>query len=340
MKALALFFAISLLALPASAEKVTPLFASLDPIDITITGPVTRIIQKAASSTDPLPATLTIGEETHSIELSARGNSRRRPEACTFPPLRVRLSAAPPEGSLFRKQKALKLVTHCRAQKAFQQHTLLEYAAYRMYNEVTEASFRVRLANVRYVDSGSGKLVAEKPGFFIEDADDVAARNGLKELEAGALAIDQHDAAAAARAVLFFHMIANHDWSMLAGPEGGCCHNGKLLGASKTTTAGLTYLPYDFDYSGFVDTPYAAPPDDFGISSVKTRHYRGACALNAAVTAAAPQFRARRAAIEEAIRTTPGLDRKSVDRAVKFLDGFYDDIEDEAAIAKLVKRCR
>lgn len=340
MRSFAFLIAIILAAVPAHAEKATPLFASLDPISITITGPVSAIVKKAATSTEPMPATLALGDQSMPIELSARGNSRRRPETCRFPPLRVRFSEAPPEGSLFRKQKSLKLVTHCRTQDAFRRHTLLEYAAYRMYNEITEASFRVRLANVRYVDSGTGKLVAEKQGFFIEDADDVADRLDMKEVAAGKVSIGQHDAAAAARAVLFFHMIANHDWSMLAGPEGECCHNGKLLGASKTTTEGLTYLPYDFDYSGFVDAPYAAPPEEFGITSVRTRYYRGACALNETVSAEAARFRDRRPAIEAAVRATPGLDGKSADKAVKFLAGFYDDIADDAAVARLVKRCR
>ena len=35
----------------------------------------------------------------------------------------------------------------------------------------------------------------------------------------------------AARFALFQHMIANHDWSMRAGPEGDdCCHNAELIG--------------------------------------------------------------------------------------------------------------
>lgn len=112
-------------------------------------------------------------------------------------------------------------------------------------------------------------------------------------MKSGRLTIAQHDASAAARAVLFFHLIANHDWSMLDGPEGECCHNGKLLGAEKTAAAGLVYAPYDFDYSGFVDAPYAAPPDGYDITSVRTRYYRGACALNAEVTKAAARHSRR-----------------------------------------------
>lgn len=331
---------IALTAATASrAGETTPLFSALDPIEITIAGPINEIARKASSSTDPRPAKLTYGAEEHAIDLAARGNARRRPETCKFPPLRVTFTAKPAKESLFHKQKSLKLVTHCRPAASFQKHTLLEYAAYRMYNAVTEESFRVRLANVRYVDSG-GKLVAERAGFFIEDADDLASRVGMKEVNPGNLTIAQHNAPAAARAALFFHLIANHDWSMLAGPDGECCHNGKLLGAEKAAASELVYAPYDFDYSGFVDAPYAVPPDGLGINSVRTRLYRGSCALNVAVDQEAAQYRARRGAIEEAVRSTPGLDARAADKAVAFLGGFFDDIADETSLRKMLKRCR
>ncbi|MFN0023214.1 MAG: hypothetical protein ACKVS5_04870 [Parvularculaceae bacterium] len=340
MRSIALFAVALLAASGARAGDATPLFASSDTLDITITGPIADIVKKAASSTDPLAATLAYAGDAMAIELSARGHARRRPENCKFPPLRVKFAEPPAQGSIFRKQKTLKLVTHCRAQASFQQHTLLEYAAYRMFNEVTEASFRVRLANVRYVDAKSGKTVAERAGFFVEDADDVADRVDLREVKAGKLSIAQHEASAAARAVLFFHMIANHDWSMLAGPEGDCCHNGKLLGAEKTAAAGLVFVPYDFDYSGFVDAPYAAPPDVLTIKSVRTRQYRGDCALNAEVAQTATIFRDRRQAIESAVRATPGLDAKTARKAIAFLDGFFADIASDAGVSKLLKRCR
>lgn len=340
MKVIALLMVAALAISNAKAGEITQLFVSDDPIDITISGPISEIVRKAATSTDPKPATLAFAGEEFAIELSARGNARRRPENCKFPPLRIKFSAPPAKGSIFHKQKSLKLVTHCRAPASYQRHTLLEYAAYRMYNSVTEASFRVRLANVRYVDSDSGKMVAERIAFFIEDADDVADRVDMKEVGAGELTLSQHDKNSAAHAALFFHMIANHDWSMLAGPEGECCHNGKLLGTDKTATSGLVFVPYDFDYSGFVDAPYATPPLAFGIKSVRTRYYRGDCALNAEVSQAAAIFRNRRQAIESAVRATPNLERKSADRAVKYLGAFFSEIADDAAVGKLLKRCR
>lgn len=324
----------------ADAGEAAPLFESADPLSITIYGPVTEIVEKAAVSTDPKPATLIHDGAEMTIELSARGNARRRPENCKFPPLRVKFTDAPGKDSAFHKQKTLKLVTHCRAQPSFQKHTLLEYAAYRIYNEVTEASFRVRLAQVRYVDSLSGKTVAERLGFFIEDADDVADRVGLKEIESENLSLSQHDKFAAARAVLFFHMIANHDWSMLAGPDGECCHNGNLLGTDRISTSNLVFVPYDFDYSGFVGAPYATPPASLAIKSVRSRYYRGDCALNDEVRQAAALFREKRNEIESAVRYTPKIEHKTAESAVKYLKPFFSEIADDDAVEKLLKRCR
>ena len=49
-----------------------------------------------------------------------------------------------------------------------------------MYNRLTPASFRARLAMIDYVDD-SGKPIISRYGFFIEDIDDVASRNDMKE---------------------------------------------------------------------------------------------------------------------------------------------------------------
>jgi hypothetical protein len=334
------FLAVAFLAGHAQAGQPTPLFASDETIDIAITGPINELVRKAAKSTDPYPATLSYGEETHAIELSARGKSRRETN-CKFPPLRVKFTEKPPEGSLFRKQGTLKLVTHCRASASFQQYYLLEYAAYRMYNVLTPASYRVRLANVSYVND-NGKLVARRIGFFIEDIDDLADRVDMNEVEVPEVTVAQHDPAAAARAILFWHMIGNHDWSMLAGAPGeDCCHNGKLIGASKTATSGLVYVPYDFDYSGFVDAPYAVPPDAIPIRNVRMRYFRSWCSINDAVRAQAALFRAKKDAVYAAVDETPGLTASKRKKAARYLDGFFAQIADDAAVERnVIAKCR
>lgn len=319
----------------------TPLFASDAPIRLTIQGPVGAIARGAEDSTAPREATLTLvaPPETHAIRLSARGLSRRLKLTCTFPPLRVELAQPAAASSLFSGQRRLKLVTHCRSQEGFQQHLLLEYAAYRIFNLLSPASYRVRLATVDYAEP-NGKVSASRWGFFIEDLDDAAKRNGLTQARVGdRISPSQLEPRQAARVALFEYMISNHDWSMRAAPQGeGCCHNVKLIGGAGGV---VIPLPYDFDYSGLVDAPYAIPPDGFRINSVRSRVYQGYCAHNAEAIAAAADFRARRPQIEALFGQVPGMSDKTRSNAVAYLAGFYGQIAtDDMLRSKVLKDCR
>lgn len=316
-----------------------PLFGSEAPIQFTIQGPVGSIARKAEKSVAPEAATLSMATpaESHPIQLSARGLSRRTGGICDFPPLRVEFTQPPAATSLFAGQKRLKLVTHCKSGSGHQQYILMEYSAYLLLNQLTPISHRVRLATVDYVDS-NGKPIISRNGFFIEDLDDVAKRNGLKEANVpDRINAAQLDAAGAARTALFMYMIGNLDWSMRAGPQGeGCCHNSRLLSGG----AALVPLAYDFDYSGLVDAPYAVPPEQVRVRSVRQRQYMGYCRHNNALLAAAADFRAKRPALEAVYSQIPGLSDATRRKALSYLGSFYDDIaNDDAVRTNLIKDC-
>ena len=323
---------------PAAAQQPKPLFAASDPIHIVIQGPLSVLVRNR--SDNPIQGTLTDpGGQSLPVALNARGITRRATDICDFPPLRVQFTTPPPANSLFAGQRRLKLVTHCKNAAAFQQYVLLEYSAYRMYNLLTPHSFRVRLANIDYRDD-SGRPIISRVGYFLEDLDDVAARNGTRETHAPErIPATDLSAPDAARYGLFQHMLANHDWSMRAGPAGkDCCHNGELIGPLAPGKA--IVIPYDFDFSGFVNAPYATPPDALHIANVRQRVYRGYCIHNADVLAAARQMREAKPQLIAAITSTPGLDQRTQARAISFLDGFFADIAtDEAVNTKLLRRC-
>lgn len=338
------FFVLLLFAVPALAEDgepdVTTLFAQDETLSITITGPINEITRRAETSTDALPAMLKTGDETLGITLSARGKSRRKRENCRFPPLRVAFTEKPGETSLFHRQGRIKLVTHCRDRDPSEQTLLREYAAYRLYNLVTPESLRVRLARVTYIDDG--KEVANRLGFFIEDADDAARRLERKEIDTGDISVSWLDQQDAARYALFQYMIGNTDWSMVLGPQGdNCCHNSRLLGDDKAARRSLTPLPYDFDNAGLVDASYAFPNATLGTQSVKTRVYRGFCVFNGLIPAEAARFRSMRAQFEAELEAIPHANEKTRQRMVKYLSGFFEDIADSETLdRKLLKKCR
>jgi hypothetical protein len=341
---LALAFALAAQGGASEAAKApTRLFADEQPIKVTLRGPISAVASTPGTLRTARPATLELAlpaVEQHAIQLSPRGKTRRQKERCNFPPLRVEFVAKPPKTSFFDGQKRLKLVTHCRASAQHQQYVLLEYAVYRMFNALSPHGLRARLGTFDYVEA-SGKTVASRLGFFTENPDDAASRNGLKEATVGTfIRAGQLDPAAAARAALFEYMIGNTDWSMRqAPPGGGCCHNFRMLGADKAQS-GLIPVPYDFDSSGFVNAPYAAPAEQLGLSSVRDRQYRGYCMHNVQALAAAAEFRAKKGQVLAAIAGVPQLDEGRKRGAASYLEGFFRDIAtDEDVRKRVLKTC-
>ncbi len=330
-------------ALAASGPK--PLFASEDILKLRIEAPFDDLVRAAPTSTKPYEAKLILLEpnpEVYSIYLSARGVSRRSPSYCEFPPLRIEFREKPAGLSPFRGQKTLKLATHCRRLVEFQNFNLLEYAAYKLLNKMTPVSFRVRLADIDYVESRTGNVRIHRLGFLIEDVDELAARNGLQEIKAEKIERAQLDAGAVARSDLFQYMIGNQDWSDRFPSAGrACCHNMKLLGVSSSDPRNLIPVAYDFDSSGFVDAPYALPPVGMPISSVRVRSYRGLCQFNDQASAAAHDLFAKRSELMTSVLGTPDLSERSKEGARAYLEEFFHEISDPDQMKRhLLDKCR
>lgn len=341
-----LTLAVALAASPAAAQgpmPPTPLFAVDDPIRFSLRGPIMTVAGAREGAMPIRPATLVLEKpaETLATTIAPRGRSRRKEVTCAFVPLSVQFSTPPPTTSLFAGQHRLKLVTHCRAPVNFQQYNLLEHAAYRMFNVVTPLSFRARLATVDY-QSDNGRSIVTRSGFFIEDFKDVARRNGMGHQRApDRISIASLDPVQGARVALFQYMIGNLDWAVTAGPRGqGCCHNSRV--AADPARPGVWIpIPYDFDYSGLVDAPYAIAPVGVGAGEdVRVRVWRGHCRFNAQVVAAAAEYRALRPRIEAALNGVPGLEDRTRAKALAYLGGFWSDIaSDETVRSKLLPKC-
>jgi hypothetical protein len=337
-----------LAAAPAAARP--RLFADEAPLKIVITGPVPTLVRNAATSTRPYPATLTVTDDgapsqTVPIQIAARGHSRRE-EYCSFPPILLRFDKPTVRGTLFQGQHKLKLVTYCKPPPDYEQRVVLEYLAYRIYNLITPMSFRARPAEVTYQSSESDAGVT-RFGFLLEDPDDLAARNDSARLKAltHQVAVGQLDPHATARAELFEFLIANFDWEFLAASAGtDCCHNIRLIaakGATPATASGVVPAPYDFDSSGFVDSPYAEIPAGLGIGRVTERVYRGYCASNGEIAPVVQEYNDHRAAIMAVINNEPRLDEHFRAKTAHFVDGFYAVINDPSRLQRdILRHCR
>ena len=326
-----------------AADGPKPLFASDDVLSLTLSGPVETISREKGAK--PVSGVLKVGgasPETLPVSLSVRGITRRKKEVCTFPPLRVEFTEKPGPSSIFKGQKHLKLVTQCQRMADYQQYLLLEYTAYRLYRALTPENFNVRLAKIGYTFK-DGQPFSTRLGFFIEDIDDVAKRNGQERLRGvGKISASQLDAAAAARFAVFEYMISNLDWAMTAGPAGtDCCHNSRLLGAEGANGAstGLIPVPYDFDYAGLVNAPYAVPPDGIHVANVRVRRYRGFCAHNEAAKAFLEQISTRSDSLMAILNETPQLDDRTRRNAASYLGEFLAEAGSPSKVADLMKLC-
>ena len=86
------------------------------------------------------------------VRIKPRGIRRR--EYCYFPPLKLSFKGADFDNIYLDQQTSMKFVTHCQQGKIYEQYLLKEYLVYRMYNILTEYSFRVRLVQMEYIDTG------------------------------------------------------------------------------------------------------------------------------------------------------------------------------------------
>jgi len=328
----------------SATSKPPKLFKESSQLAITLTAPWRKLMRNK-SSEDRHEGTLTYTdangqERTINVGITTRGLTRRD-KVCDFPPLKLWFEKSENKGTEFRGQSSLKMVTHCEKSSRYEQLYIKEFLAYRIYNLITPYSFRVRALQVAYQEEGSSRKPDVRFGFLIEDIDDLADRLDLKELDIEELEPGELDAEQLANYSLFQYLIANLDWAATAGPQGEhCCHNGKLIGAGPDERP-VYVIPYDFDSSGLVDAPYAAPPTRLGVRSVTDRLYRGFCSHNAAIPAALERFRSHREEIIGLVETNDLLDIKESKETVRFLEAFYTSLETDADVQKqLIDKCR
>ncbi len=327
------------------SEKPDKLFSSNDTLDITITGPW-RDLQRDKKNQDPYPATLeftdALGKPVQlDVTIGRRGITRQR--VCDFPPIRLRFNKENVKNTMFRGQNSLKMVTHCEKAERFEQYYILEMLAYRMYNLITDFSFRVRALDVTYVDSETGNIDKDRFAFLIEDDSDVAKRNDLKKIDIAKIKLSQLEPYVTNELSLFEYLIGNVDWSPLRGPDPAeCCHNVKLVGPEPLQKGDTAYpIPYDFDSSGLVNADYAIPPDGVPIKSVRQRLFRGYCFFNDTLEDARQKFLRQESAIYALLNNESRLYSRTRRNSNKYIEDFFDDIKDQKDFERrIIRKCR
>jgi hypothetical protein len=134
-------------------------------------------------------------------------------------------------------------------------------------------------------------------------------------------------------------MIGNTDWS---GVE---MHNMELFQTFDDTPIPST-IPFDFDFSGLVNTRYATPDPSLPIRRVRQRLYRGFCPDDMGrdpeeYEAVYELFREKKEEVYDAWRAIAGLERDRLEDTLEYFDDFYETLDDPGRIdSRMMRTCR
>jgi hypothetical protein len=314
-----------------SVQSPALLFQSDEPLYITLSMDVKTVIRDIEERSSH-PAEISYTDQEGKIiklpiKIKTRGNFRKDPANCNFPPLRLNFSNSTVINTIFEDQDKIKLVTHCRSRNlAYEQNVLKEYLTYKLYNLFTEVSFKVRLVHMTYADTEGRQDTLERMGILIEPNQQMAERNGYKIVKIQRVQQESTDRNKITVLSIFQYLIGNTDWSVPA------LHNVVLLW--EYPGAVPVVVPYDFDVCGLVNAAYAKPPEHLPIESVTTRLYRGYCRPDEELQLALNEFRHRKDEIYKTCHSIPFLTEKELKKTLKYIDDFFETIENPKAVRK------
>lgn len=202
-----------------------------------------------------------------SVEVKTRGKSRR--EICDFPPVKIRFSGAAALPDSLADMPVIKVVSTCNNKEESERIILKEFLMYQLFNQLTDESFRVKLANLQFKEKGSKRIYHETTAFLLEDEASLAKRLNGTIIHPKVMSPTGVDTLSMDRISVFQFMIGNTDWNVYN------LHNIRVIRQPELRR--VIAIPYDFDYAGAVDASYAMPGMGVPYKDVKQRYYVGLC---------------------------------------------------------------
>lgn len=249
------------------------------------------------------------------VRIMSRGNFRRDPDNCRFPPLFINFKKSEVKNTVFDSQDKLKLVTPCQNET----DVVKEYTIYKMYNMVTDYSLRVRLARILYFDTSTNRKLFERSSFFIEDEDHAARRNNAHVVEKILTPFDLNRENVK-RMSVFQYLIGNKDWFITSRKN--------IVIMQPDDSAKAPYaVPYDFDFAAFVNAGYTKPkgvPDD---KLATRRVFKGICLPRFEIYESLDFYNKLRLSFEAIIKKQKLLPNYNRSELLIYIDSFYTLIE-------------
>lgn len=202
------------------------------------------------------------------IRIKPRGKSRRR--LCDLPPIKLDLKKTTVIKESLQSIEKLKVVSPCKSGSVYENVLFKEFLVYKLFNVLTDKSFRVRLIELTLENTGENPWEQKQFGFIIEEGDAVGERLKMDYVNKFSLLPSMVNQEYYALLAMFEFMIGNPDWSLTGG------QNLKTFRQGNEEPENTYSLPYDFDVASIVNAPYAVPPP-VGQTEVSLRPFNGVC---------------------------------------------------------------
>jgi hypothetical protein len=270
---------------------------------------------------------------THEVRVKARGIYRR--DNCQMPPFWLNIRYAGIETEQLANVVKMKVVTRCKSSSVYDEYVLREFLTYKIYNLLSPYSFNTRLVRLTFVDTGRKGKVSENWGFICEPEEMMAERNNAMPIRSDRLSVRTVNQEIMDHVAFFCYMIGQGDYSVTGR------HNLKVLTLKDYGPTGFIPVPYDFDYSGLVNTSYAIPDYDLGIDNVRDRYYLGACRSEEEYEKTIQWLASFHDEINELILSFKYLDEDEKVDMVEYIDSYYRETEQKNFIRRrILSTCR
>lgn len=266
------------------------------------------------------------------LRIKTRGNFRRGRDNCNFPPFLLNFPKKWTIGTIFEGRNKLKLVTHCVTEEdIYQDYILKEFLVYRLLNQITEYSFKVRLTKIFYLDSEDVMESMTRYGFIIEDDKSLGQRIGGKTAKVVLTTRENPDYLLSTLMSLFQFMIGNTDWYL---PN----HNMRIFAIHNGSDT--IAIPFDFDLTGFVNPHYTKQYRNFQLASPRDRYYLGFCRTKAEIEPVLDLLRSKREDVIKVVQDFQYFDQETKEDCIGYLKEFYDLIQStDGVMERITANC-
>ena len=310
-------------------KKKQSLFSLMDykeVIPVTLTGDITNLLEDKFNQekrTGSFSFADSLGKEiTLPVRFETRGKTRL--VRCETPPVMIYFDKPALKDQRIKDYPKLKVVVPCFQDSLSEDLLYRELLIYKLYALVSDFHFRVQATELICLDSVTNDTTHVFPAFFIESDKEFRKRTDTEELNQYNITWNELDPEQAQITALFQYMISNTDWKI--------DHKHNLKYFRKDTLSPLVLVPYDFDFSGFVNADYAKPNPDYGQESVRQRIYIGQ--RNKFLKNTVQRFLNQEAAIFKMVAEDSHLSTASKADLASFLKPFFDCLKSKRARRK------